>query len=100
MAGISQEAPPEEVMPLLARNSYLLGYEGTTQTEFLRLLNRYLHQARELEILAGAKQTIHVANCVDAGQLLQVLGYKLRGACADGSAVLETTNATPIPASH
>src|SRR5690349_22408702 len=28
MAGISQKATPEEVMPLLARNVFLLGYEG------------------------------------------------------------------------
>ncbi len=55
MAGISQEVPNEEVLPLLARNSYLLGYGENTQTEFLRLLNRYLHQARELQILAGSK---------------------------------------------
>src|ERR1700678_315542 len=51
MAGISQEAPLDDVLPLLSRNTYLLGYEEDTQTEFLRLLNRYLHQARELQIL-------------------------------------------------
>jgi hypothetical protein len=94
MAGISQQIPPEDVLPLLARNSYLLGYNESTQTEFLRLLNRYLHQARELELLAGPNGTIHVANCPDAATLLRVLGYRLREGCGQAGLSLETTNAT------
>src|SRR5450631_1312064 len=94
MAGISQQVAPEDVLPLLARNSYLLGYNESTQTEFLRLLNRYLHQARELQVLAGQTGAIHVANCKDADTLLRVLGYRLREGCDKGSLVLETTNAT------
>jgi len=94
MAGISQQVQLEDVLPLLARNSYLLGYDQTTQTEFLRLLNRYLHQARELEILAGTTGTIHVANCADAATLLRVLGYRLRQGCGQSGLSLETTNPT------
>jgi hypothetical protein len=94
MAGISQQVSPDDVLPLLARNSYLLGYNESTQTEFLRLLNRYLHQARELQVLAGQTGTIHVANCKDADTLLRVLGYRLRDGCSQSTLVLETTNAT------
>src|SRR6185437_6556884 len=77
MAGISQGVQPDEVLPLVARNSYLLGYGENTQTEFLRLLNRYLHQARELQILAGQDNTIHITDCNSASTLLRVLGYRL-----------------------
>ncbi len=94
MAGISQEVGPDDVLPLLARNSYLLGYGENTQTEFLRVLNRYVHQARELQILAGASNTIRVADCNDAGTLLRVLGYRLRAGCDPQNLYLETTNAT------
>ena len=94
MAGISQEAPPDDVLPLLARNTFLLGYDESTQTEFLRLVNRYLHQARELQILAGANGTIHIANCNEAATLLKVLGYRLRQGCGQKEALLETANPT------
>jgi hypothetical protein len=94
MAGISQQVAPDDVLPLLARNSYLLGYNESTQTEFLRLLNRYLHQARELQVLAGTTGAIHVTDCKDAETLLRVLGYRAREGCGQSSLVLETTNAT------
>ena len=62
--------------------------------EFLRVLNRYLHQARELQILAGcASNTIGVADCNDAGTPLRVLGYRYAG-CDPANLYLETTNAT------
>jgi hypothetical protein len=94
MAGISQQVAPDDVLPLLARNSYLIGYDISTQTEFLRLLNRYLHQARELQFLAGPNGKIHIANCNDASTLLRVLGYRLREECGTQGLSLETTNAT------
>jgi hypothetical protein len=94
MAGISQQISIEDVLPLLARNSYLIGYDESTQTEFLRLLNRYMHQARELEILAAPSGTIHIAKCEDAATLLRVLGYRLREGCGQPGLSLETTNAT------
>src|SRR5260370_30688522 len=43
MAGISQKASADEVIPLLARNVYIQGYSnGGRPTEFLILLGRYV----------------------------------------------------------
>ena len=64
MAGISQKASPDEVLPLLAREVSVKGYETVTEksgkvasggksTEYLFLLQGYLQQARELQTLAG-----------------------------------------------
>jgi hypothetical protein len=92
MAGISQKISSDDVMPLLARNVYLEGYQGASRTEFLVLLNRYVYQARELQILAGASKTIRVTNCDDAGTLVQILGYRLREGCGQKSVALETAN--------
>ena len=93
MAGISQKILPEEVMPLLAHNVYLVGYRSGKQTEFLVLLNRYVHQARELAALAGPDETIKVANCEQAKPLLQILGYRVRESCGDKSTSLVTNDA-------
>jgi len=93
MAGISQKILPEEVMPLLAHNVYLVGYRSGRQTEFLILLNRYVHQARELAALAGPDGTIKVANCEQAKPLLQILGYRVRESCGQKSTSLVTNDA-------
>jgi hypothetical protein len=93
MAGISQQAPPEDVLLLLARNVYDLGYWQTKPTEYLILLDRYVHQARELEVLAGTKGIIHLDNCDQAGPLLEILGYRLSQGCGHKGAVLTTTDA-------
>ena len=66
MAGMSQEISPEEVVPLLARNVALYGFQDAKQTEFLVLLNRYVHLAREIQSLADRDGTIRVAGCDDA----------------------------------
>src|SRR5262249_35568761 len=96
MAAISQKVSPEEITPLLARNVFLLGYEGPQtqahQTEFLVLLNRYVQQARELVNLAGSENVIRVTNCEDAKPLLQVLGYRVRPDCGQKSTYLETVD--------
>jgi len=92
MAGISQTISSDEVLPLLARNVYLQGYQNGNRTEFLILLNRYLYQARELQVLAGSSKTIRVANCNDAGTLVQILGYRLRESCGQKNVSLETAN--------
>jgi hypothetical protein len=85
MAGISQKASPEEVLPLLARNVFAQGYQGwqgsAGRTEFLVLLMRYVQQARELTALAGPEGVIRVSNCNEAEPLLRVLGYRLRQDC-------------------
>jgi hypothetical protein len=92
MAGISQKVSPDNVLPLLARNVYLHGYNQGAPTEFLILIDRYVHQARELQILAGAAGTIRVAGCDDAGTLIQILGYRLHGECGQQNFTLETAD--------
>jgi len=92
MAGMSQKALPDEILPLLSQRVYLSGFQGDTPSEFLVLLRRYVGQARELQALAGPKNAIQVADCNDAAPLLQVLGYRLRKGCAGKDTVLETAN--------
>ncbi len=92
MAAISQKVSQEDVLPLLARNVFMQGYQRGTPTEFLLLLDRYVQQARELQILAGATNTIHVSSCDDAGTLVQILGYRLREGCGSKNFFLETAN--------
>ncbi len=86
MAGISQKATPEEVIPLLARNIYVQGYNGWQgggrPTEFLILLGRYVNQAKELAALAGSSGVIRISNCEEALPLLRILGYRLRQDCS------------------
>jgi hypothetical protein len=93
MAGISQEVSLEEVLPMLARNASLYGYQAGRETEYLVLVDRYLHQARELQALADANGTIRVAGCEDAARLIEVLGYKYQRACGQKDVALITANA-------
>ena len=93
MAGVSQKIAPEEVLPLLARNVFLRGYDGSRprhRTEFLVLLIRYVHQARELTALTGPQGVIHVSNCDEAKPLLKVLGYRPRPDCGQSNDFLLT----------
>jgi hypothetical protein len=92
MAGISQKIAPEEVLPLLSRNVFIEGYEGSSRpTEFLVLLRRYVVQARELAALAARDgMVIHVSNCDDAKPLLSILGYRPRPNCGTPGASLQT----------
>jgi len=96
MAGISQKVSPEEVMPLLARNVFVLGYEGQwpkgRPSEFLILLMRYVQQARELTALAGPDGVIHVSTCDEAKPLLKILGYRTRADCGQRRTYLETAD--------
>ena len=96
MAGISQKVTPDEVAPLLARNVFVLGYEGEWSkgrpSEFLILLNRYVQQARELVTLAGPAGVIHVSTCDDAKPLLKILGYRTRADCGKHDTYLETAD--------
>jgi hypothetical protein len=96
MAGISQKVSPDEVMSLLARNSFLLGYEGLQPrgrpTEFLILLDRYVQQSRELAVLAGAEGEIRVSGCEQAKPLLKILGYRTRTDCGQRTTYLETAD--------
>ena len=92
MAGISQKVAPEEVLPLLSRNVFTQGYEGSSRaTEFLVLLRRYVVQARELTLLASQNgMVIRVTNCDDARPLLRILGYRTRDNCGDAATSLQT----------
>jgi hypothetical protein len=91
MAGISQKASPEEVLPLLARNVVVHGFEGQEKnrkpTEYLVLLRRYVDQARELMALAGPDGVIRVPSCEKAGPLLAIIGYRLRESCGPASSL-------------
>ncbi|MGD0962554.1 MAG: hypothetical protein ABSA57_01485 [Candidatus Acidiferrales bacterium] len=87
MAAISQKVSPDEVLPLLARNVSVQGYQDGKPTEFLVLLRRYMDQARELVVLAGSEGIIRVSSCNEGRPLLAILGYRLREACGPKSAV-------------
>jgi hypothetical protein len=92
MAGISQKVAPDEVLPLLSRNVFMEGYQGSKkQTEFLILLSRYVVQARELSNLA-TDGMIRVSNCDDAKPLLRILGYRTRTDCGAPDTSLQTAD--------
>ena len=101
MAAISPEAEPDELLASLSHNIVLNGYSASRgsdslePTEYLKLLLRYLAQAREIENLAGAGKIVHIEMCESAqtGDLLRVLGYRMRGGCGS-DLVLETVNAS------
>lgn len=92
MAGISQEVSPGEVLPLLARNASLYGYDRGRETEYLVLLDRYVHEARELMSLADGNGTIRVTGCQDATRLVRVLGYRFDQDCDGKDDFLVTEN--------
>ena len=68
MAAISQKASPEEILPFLARNVVVEGYQywqekSRKPTEFLILLKDYIQQAKELTVLAGPESVIRISTC-------------------------------------
>ena len=101
MAAISGDINPDDVLPALARNVVTNGYQAShsndalEQTEYLKLVHRYISQARELEKLAGASKIINIENCESpqAGEILRIIGFRMRGGCGS-EVVLETVNAT------
>jgi hypothetical protein len=101
MAALAPDLNPDELLSALARNIVTNGYQATSsnealeQTEYLKLLVRYLTQARELEKLAGPDKAIKIDTCESSqtNDLLRVLGYRMRGGCGS-DVVLETVNAT------
>jgi len=78
MAALSPELGPEDVISALARNVVTNGYQAASsnealeQTEYLKLVIRYLSQARELEKLAGADKIIKIETC-DSSQTAELL---------------------------
>ncbi len=101
MAALSTAVEPADILPALARNVINSGYrvsssyEGLRPTEYMKLINRYLSQARELEQVAGGDQVIRIEQCdsTDTADLLRVLGYRMRGGCGS-EVILETVNAS------
>jgi len=100
MAALSPDLAPEELLPALARNVVTNGYEASgnealQQTEYLRLVVRYLAQAREIQGLTGNARKVVIPQCdsEEAGALLKALGYRMRGSCG-ADIVLETVNPT------
>jgi hypothetical protein len=99
MAALAPDLDPATVLAALARNVVTNGYQASSnsealdQTEYLKLLIRYVSQARELSKLAGKDSTIRIASCdsTETGDLLRVLGYRIRGGCGS-DVVLETVN--------
>ncbi len=100
MAAIAPDVQPRDVMPAIARNVVTNGYQAShsndalEQTEYLKLVHRYLSQARELDKLTGASKVIKIETCdaPEAGELLKILGFRMRGGCGS-EVVLETVNA-------
>ncbi len=100
MAAISPDSSPRDVLPALAHNVITNGYEAShgnealEQTEYLKLVHRYLSQAHELEKLANDRHIIEVKSCdaPNVADLLRVLGFRMRGGCGS-EVVLETVNA-------
>ncbi len=100
MAALSPDLAPVDLLPALARNIVTNGYEAIgnealQQTEYLRLLIRYIGQARELQALANKDHKIVIPTCdsAETGALIKILGYRMRGTCG-GDIVLETVNPT------
>jgi len=102
MAALSPDLQPPDVLAALARNIITNGYQAASgnealeQTEYLKLVVRYLSQARELAKLAPAPDhAIKIESCDSSqtAELLRVLGYRMRGGCGS-EVVLETVNAT------
>jgi hypothetical protein len=101
MAALSPDLAPEDLIGALARNVITNGYQATSgsesldATEYLKLVIRYLSQARELDRLAGEARILRIDNCdsTQTGQLLKILGFRMRGGCGS-EVVLETVNAT------
>jgi hypothetical protein len=94
MAGISQQISPEDVLPSLAWNVSVMGYQGNNHpTEYLILLSRYVKQARELAALAGSDGMIRVSGCQDMAPLLHILGYRVASECGQPATSLLTADA-------
>lgn len=93
MTGISQQATPEQVLPMLARSVFLHGYENGRETEYLVLVDRYLNLARRIQQSAGPDGKIRIANCEEAERFVEVLGYRFRNGCSRADAMLVTENA-------
>jgi hypothetical protein len=100
MAALSPDLTPNDLLAALARIVVTNGYQASSstesldQTEYLKLVFRYLSQARELEKLTNnGMMRLEQCESSQTGDLLKVLGYRMRGSCGS-DVVLETVNAS------
>jgi hypothetical protein len=69
MSALSPDLTPQDLLGALARNVVTNGYqagggnEALEQTEYLKLVVRYLSQARELDRLAGPTRIVRIDAC-------------------------------------
>ena len=94
MTAVSRKVGPEELLPFLARNVVIDGYQrrqgqDPQPTEYLKLIRSYISQARELKALAGPSGTIRVNGCADIQPLMKVIGFRFRNPCGP-TATVET----------
>ena len=103
MAALSPDLAPEELLGGLARNVVTNGYQASAssdsldQTEYLKLVFRYLSQARELEKLAADTEPRHQDRELRIRQRRAIFcACSATGCAADAGreVVLETVNAT------
>jgi hypothetical protein len=91
LAGVSRQATPAEVLPLVSHQVILNGFTGAGRlaapSEYLVLLRRYVNQARELRALAGTEGILRVSNCDEAKHLLDIIGYEFRQPCGPKAAL-------------
>ncbi|MBA3975533.1 MAG: hypothetical protein C0504_15105 [Candidatus Solibacter sp.] len=101
MAALSPDLPETDILTALSRNVVTSGYQAVSgsesleQTEYLKLILRYVSQARELETLASPDKILKIEQCESprTGELLRILGFRMRGGCGS-EVVLETVNAS------
>jgi hypothetical protein len=102
MAALSPDLQSGDLLSALARNIVTNGYQASAsaesleQTEYLKLVVRYLSQARELDRLAAPTDHILKIETCESSQtadVLRILGYRMRGGCGS-DVILETVNAT------
>lgn len=96
MTAVSRKAAPEELLPFLARNVVIDGYQrrqgqDPQPTEYLKLIKSYLDQAKELKELAGPTGEIKIQGCGDIAPLLKTIGFRFRNPCGP-SATVETAD--------
>src|SRR5262245_903208 len=94
MTAVSRKAGAEEILPFLARNVVIDGYQrrqgqDPKPTEYLKLIKSYLEQAKELKQLAGPTGEIRVEGCGDIAPLMKAIGFRFRTPCGP-SATVET----------
>jgi hypothetical protein len=92
MAGMSQDVSSPEVLPLLAHDVVLHGYQLGHPTEFLILLRRYVRQSEELTTFASQNAAIRINSCKDVEPLLHILGYRIQGECGQPEMTLVTAD--------